>query len=76
MAGLAVEGQGQIDPQMVQEVAAMLAQGANPEELLAQGVPAEVIEMAMQMLQAEEAQQQSLAQGPVGGGMAQGQGLI
>jgi len=73
MSGLA-QG-GQIDPVMVQEVMALLAQGANPEELLAQGVPMEVLEIAMQQLQAEVQQGQGLAQGPMGGGIAQAQGL-
>jgi len=72
MTGLA-QGPGQIDPGMVQEVVALLSQGANPEELLAQGVPIEVLEIAMQELQAQS--QQGLAQGPIGGGIAQAQGL-
>ncbi|MEA3280650.1 MAG: hypothetical protein U9Q38_08650, partial [Thermodesulfobacteriota bacterium] len=49
------QGQGQ---QMVKEVVNMLLQGANPEELIAQGVPAEVVEMAMQQVQQIVAQQQ------------------
>lgn len=56
---------GQIDPAMVQQVMEMLMQGANPEELLAQGVPREVLEIAMQQLQAQSQQGQGLAQAPV-----------
>jgi len=75
MPGLAQAGQSQTDSQTVQQVMLLLTQGANPDELLAQGVPAEVIELAMQGLQAQAAQQQGLAQGPTGGGIAQAQGL-
>ncbi len=64
--GLAT-GQGQIDPAMIEQVMAMLVQGANPEELLAQGVPMEVLEMAMQQLQAQAQQGQGLAQAPTQG---------
>ena len=73
--GLAT-GAGQVDPRMVEEVAIMLQQGANPDELLAQGVPMEVLEMAMQLLQGQAAQEQRLAQGPQGGGIARAQGLM
>jgi hypothetical protein len=47
-----MQGQQQAD-QMVMEVAKLLAQGITPEELQAQGVPMEVIQAAMEMLQAQ-----------------------
>ena len=34
----------------VEQVIQMLMQGANPEELVAQGIPTETIQQAMQML--------------------------
>jgi len=76
MANGLATGAGQVDPRMVEEVAMMLQQGANPDELLAQGVPMEVLEMAMQMLQGQVAQEQGLARGVQGGGIAQAQGLM
>lgn len=51
------QGQGQ-GRQMIDEVKAMLMQGATPQELLAQGVPEEVIMMAIQELEQELAAQQ------------------
>lgn len=44
-------GQPQVNQQMVQQVVALLQQGISPEELAQQGVPVEVIQMAIQMLQ-------------------------
>ena len=38
----------------VEKVAMMLQQGMDPKELMAQGVPVELIEAAIQMLQAEQ----------------------
>jgi len=76
MANGLATGAGQVDQRMIEEVAMMLQQGANPDELLAQGVPMEVLEMAMQMLQGQVAQEQGLARGPQGGGIAQAQGLM
>ena len=61
--GLAVQaGQDQQQAQMVQQVMEMLMQGAKPEELVAQGVPASVIEMAMKMLREQQAQQAPMQQ--------------
>jgi len=70
--GLAASGQ-QMDPQMIEQVKQALMQGATPEELMAQGVPEEVIQMAIQALQQEQAQQQG-AMTPAGQEMA-GAGL-
>lgn len=58
---------GQIDPVMVQRVAEALMQGMSPEELLQQGVPPEVIQAAMQMVQA---QTQASQVGPEQAGLA------
>jgi len=53
------QGQGQIT---VEQVAKLLMQGVKPEDLLAQGVPQEIIEQAIAMLQAQMQQQQQQAQ--------------
>ena len=67
--GLAAQaGQDQQQAQMVQQVMEMLLQGAKPEELIAQGVPASVIEMAIKMLRE---QQQQMAPQPQDPGLAQ-----
>ena len=60
--GLAAQGQmqGQQGPtqeQLVMKVAELLAQGVTPEQLNAQGVPMDVIEMAMRLLQSQQGQQ-------------------
>lgn len=47
------QGIGQGQAQMVQEVARALMQGATPEQLIQQGVPAEVIQMAIEMIKAK-----------------------
>lgn len=53
--GLASRGQEQPGMQeMVQKVAELLAQGVTPEELMSKGIPKEVIQMAMQMIQAQQ----------------------
>ena len=47
----------------VEQVIQMLMQGANPEELVAQGIPTEMIQQAMQMLiNQNQPQQGGLAQ--------------
>lgn len=61
--GLAAQGQpqGQQGPstqEIVQKVAELLAQGVTPEQLLAKGVPQEIIDMAMQLLQQQQGQNQ------------------
>ena len=62
------QGQGQA---MLQEVIAALKGGMTPDELLAQGVPPEIIEAAIAQLQAEaqQSQQQQLATPPQPGMM-------
>ena len=57
--GLAAQG-GMQEPtqeQIVMKVAELLAQGVTPEQLNAQGVPMDVIEMAVQLLQSQQGQQ-------------------
>ena len=59
--GLAAQGQmqGQQGPtteQIVQKVAELLAQGVTAEQLMAKGVPKEIIQMAMQLLQSQQPQ--------------------
>jgi hypothetical protein len=49
--------QGQMMP-TVQEVAALLMQGIPPEELMKMGVPQEVIMQAIEMIEAQMAQEQ------------------
>lgn len=60
--GLAAQGQmqeqqGPTQEQLVMKVAELLAQGVTPEQLNAQGVPMDVIEMAMRLLQSQQGQQ-------------------
>ena len=73
--GLAAQGgmQGPTQEQIVMKVAELLAQGVTPEQLNAQGVPMDVIEMAMQLLQSQQGQQLPQAepvQGVPDGGLA------
>jgi hypothetical protein len=54
MNGLAQQGmQSQIDPAMIQQIIALIKQGITPEELIAQGVPQELIAIAMEQIQIE-----------------------
>ena len=62
MNGLAAQGmqeqgmggrQGEMD-QMIAQVARLIMQGATPEDLLKMGVPQEVIEMAMQLVNSQQ----------------------
>lgn len=49
---------------MLEQVIQLLAQGVNPEELLQQGVPMEIIQQAIDILLAEDAQMQNVQQPP------------
>ena len=49
----------------VQDIVALLMQGANPEELLQQGVPMELIREAIQIIMAQEQQGQAASAPPV-----------
>ena len=76
--GLAAQGgvqeqQGPTQEQIVMKVAELLTQGVTPEQLMAKGVPQEIIEMAMQLLQSQQGQQLPQAepvQGVPDGGLA------
>ena len=80
--GLAAQGaqqapQGGIDPQMVAQVKDLLASGqVTPEELIQQGIPPEVVQAAVDLLQqeinAQQAPEQQLQQASQGGLAAQG----
>ena len=73
--GLAQQSQGQVDENMVMQVVQALMQGATPDELLGQNVPEEVIQMAIQIIQQEQAKQQQVQTQPTtqsGGQMTQG----
>jgi hypothetical protein len=70
--GLAAQGQMQQEPtteQLVMKVAELMAQGVTAEQLMQQGVPREIIDMAMQVLQSQQGQQQPQVE-PVQGGLA------
>ena len=69
--GLAQQGQQQNMQQAVEQVIALLQQGHTPEELIKGGIPAELVKMAVQMLQ-QEAQQQGQGQGQPQGLAGQG----
>ena len=77
--GLAAQGsmqeqQGPTQEQIVMKVAELLAQGVTPEQLNAQGVPMDVKEMAVQLLQSQQGQQLPQAEPVLGvpndGGLA------
>ena len=57
--GLAAQGgmQGPTQEQIVMKVAELLAQGVTAEQLMEKGVPKEIIQMAMQLLQSQQGQQ-------------------
>lgn len=71
MQGLAGQGQAQESMDSVKEIAAMLMNGVKPEELLAKGVPEELINAAMQLITQQQQPQVPQDGGPVGlAGMA------
>lgn len=59
--GLAQRGQQASSDEMLRRVVQMLMQGAQPEELLQQGIPQELIEMAMQILMKQHQQETAIA---------------
>ena len=73
MAGAPAQGQPQQpDMAMIEQVIQLLMDGVDPEELIKQGVPPEVIMQAIDMLEQQLAQQgqaqpqQPMQQGPQG----------
>jgi hypothetical protein len=72
--GLAAQGQMQQEPtteQLVIKVVELMAQGVTAEQLMQQGVPKEIIDMAMQVLQSQQGQQQPQVE-PVQGRLSDG----
>ena len=61
--GLAQQAAGQDMQMMVQQVVQLLMEGVAPEDLLQQGVPMEVIQEAIAIIQAQE-QQMATQQSP------------
>jgi len=59
---MAPQGGGQDEMAMIQQIVEMLMQGADPEQLVQQGVPPELIMAAIEMLE----QQLAAQQGPQG----------
>jgi hypothetical protein len=56
----------QVDPAMLQQIVELLMNGADPEDLVKQGIPPEVIMQAIDMLEQQLASQgQGQAQAPV-----------
>jgi len=58
--------QGMQTEEMLKQVVQLLMQGVTPEELMAKGVPQEVIEAAMRIMQQQQMQQQAPAEGLAG----------
>ena len=71
--GLAAQaGQGQDQAMMaIQQIVELLMQGVTVEELLRQGVPQELVMQAVEMMKAQQAQQQQMAPVPQDPGLAQ-----
>ena len=71
--GLAAQvGQGQdAAMQAISQIVELLMQGVTPEELLRQGVPHELVMKAIEMVKAQQAQQQQMAPAPQDPGLAQ-----
>lgn len=70
--GLAIQGQATppIDGAVLQQVIQLLSTGqVTPDQLLEQGIPPEIIERAIQELQAASQQQQTVPQGLAGQGV-------
>ena len=64
-------GQGQQGMGSIKEVVMMLLQGMSPDELIAQGVPQELVAAAMEMLNQQMQAEQQQPQAPAGlAGMA------
>ena len=77
MMGLA-EQQAQMSGPSVDEVVSMLMQGMDPEELVQQGIPLEVVKEAVEIVLAQEQQmatQNQSAQTPSGLAMQAAQGM-
>lgn len=73
MMGLAGAVQDKVNPEIVDQVAKMVAAGATEQELVAMGIPEEVIRAAIAIVN-EQAQGRMMQDEGVG--LAQAQGLI
>ena len=71
--GLAAQaGQGQdASLQAISQIVELLMQGVTPDALIKQGVPQELVMKAIEMLKAQQAQQQQMAPQPQDPGLAQ-----
>ena len=71
--GLAAQaGQGQdAAMQAISQIVELLMQGVTVEELLRQGVPQELVMQAVEMMKAQQIQQQQMAPAPQDPGLAQ-----
>ena len=68
--GMGMGGQGSPE-QMIQQVVQMLMEGVDPEQLVQQGVPIEVIQAAIEIIMAQEQQAQNNTSTPATqGGLA------
>ena len=68
--GLAQQGVGrgqQQQQQLLEEVVAMLQQGATPEQLMQMGVPAELIDAAIEILNGQASAQTGMEPGLAAG---------
>ena len=66
----AMQGQQEGQEEIVEQVIQALMQGMSPEELLQQGVPAEIIQMAIQMIKQQMQASQSPTPAAEQGGLA------
>ena len=57
---------------MIQEVMKLLVSGVSPEDIVAQGIDPAIVQMAMDQLNAQGAQQQAQVKQPMEGLAAQG----
>ena len=73
--GLAGSGQQQEIEMAVAEIIKMLQNGANPDDLLQQGVPQELIQLAMQQLSQQAQAPSSTPMSQPGNGMGSSEGL-
>ena len=72
LAAQAGQGQGQdAAMQAISQIIELLMQGVTVEELLRQGVPQELVMQAVEMMKAQQAQQQQMAPAPQDPGLAQ-----
>lgn len=72
LAAQAGQGQGQDAAiQAISQIVELLMQGVTVEELLRQGVPQELVMQAVEIMKAQQAQQQQMAPAPQDPGLAQ-----